>query len=66
MNQKEFIKEEKDCADLVGMSLNEYQKSLEKVVPPKFEKETKEHKEKSKNILKSLGVSESLLKKRVV
>ena len=42
MNKKEYILEEKDCAKMLGMSLEEYRVSLETVVAPRFERENKE------------------------
>lgn len=42
MKKEDFKLEEKACVKILGMSLETYRKSLEKIVAPKFEKETKE------------------------
>lgn len=63
IHKNELIKEQKDCANMLGMSLNEYQNSL---------KNTKVHvKEKDiskvvydNSILKSFGIKEEMLKKK--
>lgn len=63
IHKNELIKEQKDCANMLGMSLDEYQNSL---------KNTKVHvKEKDiskvvydNSILKSFGIKEEMLKKK--
>lgn len=62
LNKKQLIKEQKDCADMLGMFLKEYQE---------YVKDTKiaSTKEENKNIiydnsiLKNFGVGEEILKK---
>lgn len=63
MNKKEFIKEEKDCADMLGMNIEEYRKYVQDIkIPTKQSK-----KEKYDNsILEKLGLSIADLKKRRV
>ena len=63
MNKKEYILEEKDCAKMLGMSLEEYRVSIETVVAPRFERENKEKQKKDDDILKQLGIDKKILKK---
>lgn len=60
MNKKEFIDSQKECADMLGMSLKEYQKSIEKIKAPAKTKQTKRDFDNS--ILEKLGLKSSDLK----
>ena len=40
INKDEFLKEEKDCADMLGVSIDEYRKSLKETKLPKGEKQS--------------------------
>ena len=63
LSKKEFLKEEKECADMLGLTLNEYRESLKKVKMGTSDKKVK--KEKYDNsILSFLGLSSKDLKKR--
>lgn len=63
LSKKEFLKEEKECADMLGLTLNEYRESLKKVKLGTSDKKVK--KEKYDNsILSFLGLSSKDLKKR--
>lgn len=61
ISKKELIKEQKDCADMLGMSLSEYQRSLRETKVP-VKDTTKVTYDNS--ILKDLGINEEMLKKR--
>lgn len=64
MNKKEFIDSQKDCADMIGVSLSKYQKDIEKIkVPAKKKTTTKTF---NNSILEKLGLKDSDLKKRRV
>ena len=62
-NKKEWILEQKDCANMLGISLKEYEKSLSNI---KINKPIKENKKYvfDNSILKMFGASEKDLKKR--
>ena len=61
LNEKEFLKEEKDCANLLGMSIEEYRNYVKNVkVPTKKFNKTKY----DNSILKCLGLSANDLKLR--
>ncbi len=64
MNKKEFIDSQKECADMLGMSLKEYQKNIEKIKVPTKTKQTKRNFDNS--ILEKLGLKSSDLKSRKV
>lgn len=61
--KNELIKEQKDCADMLGMSLNEYQDSLKNTKVPVKEKDT-DKVVYDNSILKSFGIKEKMLKKK--
>ena len=64
MNKKEFVDSQKDCADMLGISLREYQKNIEKIkVPAKTKKEKRTF---DNSILEKLGLKSSDLKNRKV
>lgn len=62
LNKKQLIKEQKDCADMLGMSLKEYQEYVKdtKIVSTKEENKNIIY---DNSILKSFGVGEEILKK---
>lgn len=63
LSRKEFFKEEKECADMLGLTIEEYRKSLKNIKPGTSDKKSK--KEKYDNsILEFLGIDESMLKKK--
>lgn len=64
MNKKEFVDSQKDCADMLGMSLEKYQKSIEKIKVPTKTKQRKRNFDNS--ILEKLGLKSSDLKSRKV
>ena len=41
MNKKEYIREQKDCAKMLGISLKEYRTDLKNTTAPKKEKDSK-------------------------
>ena len=61
MNKRSFEIEEKDCADMLGMTLEEYKESLKKLKIPKFKDKVSD--DKKNNILYKLGLNETYLKK---
>lgn len=63
MNKKEYIKSQKDCASMLGLSLKEYEESLKNIKCSKFSKNASK-KNKVDNILSALGLSKKNLKKK--
>lgn len=63
IHKNELIKEQKDCANMLGMSLNEYQDSLKNTKVPVKEKDISKV-VYDNSILKSLGIKEKMLKKK--
>ena len=60
MNEKEYLKSQKECASMLGMSLNEYNEYLKKVeVNNNTKKSTVNN-----HFLKALNIKESQLKLR--
>jgi len=62
LNEKEFQREEKQCADLLGMSLKEYRQYVREAKV--FTKEQKKDYKYDNSILSKLGLSTSDLKVR--
>ena len=63
-NEQDFLKEEKRCAKLLGMTLEEYKKYKNNVkVPAKKKQQTKKY---DNSILKKLGLEIGDLKRRKV
>ena len=60
MNEKEFIESQKDCADMLGMSLEEYEEFCKDVKIP--EDTDDENYEYDNSILESLGLTPNDLK----
>lgn len=60
MNKNEFIKSQKECADMLGMTMKEYNEYLEKA---KVNNNIKNDKI-DKNFLKFINIKESQLKIR--
>ncbi len=63
LSKKEMLQEEKDCAEMLGLKLENYRKSLKNIKAPKKEKETSKV-EYDNSILKALGFEKSILKKK--
>lgn len=63
LDKKSLISAQKDCASMLGMSLKEYQRELKNTKLPSKDV-SKGKVEYDNSILKSLGISESLLKKK--
>lgn len=61
LNNKNKVIEEKECAEMLGMTLNEYRYNLKNVKVPK--KETKGHYTFDNTILSEIGLNEEALKK---
>lgn len=61
ISKKELIKEQKDCADMLGMSLSEYQKSLKETKVPVKDTTKVTY---VNSILKDFDINEEMLKKR--
>lgn len=58
MSEKEFLKSQKECASMIGMTLKEYNEYLEKVkVNDDIKKDTIDS-----NFLKAINIEESQLK----
>ncbi len=63
LSRRKFLEEEKDCADMLGLTIEEYRESLKKIKLGKSEK--KESKQRYDNsFLKTLGIKESMLKNK--
>ena len=63
MSKEEFLKEEKDCADMLGVSIDEYHNDLEKTKLPKGENQSDNY-SFDNSFLNYLGLDERDLKKR--
>ena len=64
LNRRQFIEEEKDCASMLGLTLEEYRKSLKNIKVHNYNKKNNTNKKYNNSILKSLGLSEKDLKHR--
>lgn len=62
MNKKEFIKSQKECASLLGLSLAEYNKEIKNIKCSKFKDISK--KNQKDDLLKVLGINKQDLKKK--
>ena len=60
MNKRQFLKEEKDCSSLHGITLEEYRKSLKNVKAGSSNKGPKKY---DNSILHRFGLTEKDLKK---
>lgn len=63
ISKKEFQEEEKDCADMLGMTIDEYHLDLKNTKIPTKEKKSDNY-SYDNSILDYLGFDESYLKKR--
>lgn len=63
-NKEELLKDEKDCAVMLGMTVEEYRKNLKKTKAPAIKEKKYSKFEYDNSFLKFLGVDESILKKR--
>jgi predicted transcriptional regulator len=61
MTEKEFKESQKECASMLGMSLQQYQEHLRSLKVPKVEKDNIRKYDNS--ILRKLGIEESMLKR---
>lgn len=61
MSKDEFLKEEKDCADMLGLTVEEYRKSAKKVKVSSKEQETGYIFDNT--LLQQMGFDENILKK---
>lgn len=64
LNKKKFLEEEKECAEMLGLTLEEYRDSIKKTKIPAKEKETKYTFDNT--ILVKMGLDESILKKKKI
>ena len=64
LNRRQFIEEEKDCASMLGLTLEEYRKSLKNIKVHNYNKKNNTNKKYNNSILKSFGLSEKDLKHR--
>ena len=63
ISKKEFQEEEKDCADMLGMNIEEYHNDLKNTKIPTKDKQSNNY-SYDNSILNYLGFDESYLKKR--
>ena len=63
ISKDEFLEEEKDCADMLGVSVEEYRKNLKKTKLPKGEKKDDNY-SFDNSFLNYLGLDDKCLKKR--
>ena len=63
ITEEEFLKEEKECADLIGITIKEYRNSLKsiKIIPQKDNKKGGY----DNSVLNKLGLTEKDLKKHI-
>lgn len=66
LNNKEVILEEKECAEMLGMSVKKYRESLKKVKAPAKENISDDKIKYDNSVLNFLGIKESDLKKRCI
>lgn len=66
LNKKQFLAEEKECAEMLGMSLEEYRNDVKNTKVPVHYSQEKEKIKYDNSILRSLGLSEKDLKTRKV
>lgn len=66
LNKKQFLAEEKECAEMLGMSLEEYRHDVKNTKVPAHYSNKISSKKYDNSILKSLGLSEKDLKTRKV
>lgn len=65
LNKRQFVEEQKDCASMLGLTLEEYRKSLKNVKVGSSDEKRKNIKYDN-SILDYLGIDERLLKKKKV
>ncbi len=63
INKDEFLREEKDCANMLGVSVEEYRKSLTQTKPSQQEKQNGNF-SYDNSITNYLGFDDDCLKKR--
>ncbi len=63
VNKRQFIEEEKDCASMLGLTLQEYRKSMKNI---KASVSNNKKREYNNSILYRLGLTEKDLKHRKV
>lgn len=61
MNKREYIKSQQECAYMLGLTYDDYQKDLTHIKRSKFNASKKREK---KELLNKLGLSEKDLKKK--
>lgn len=64
LSKRQFIEEEKDCAAMLGLTLEEYRQDLKNTKVHNVE--SKRKKSYDNSILRKLGLSETDLKRRKV
>lgn len=64
LSKKDVILEEKECAEMLGMSLEEYRKDVKNIKVSSIEKKTLKDIEYDNSILDYLGICEKDLKKK--
>ncbi len=64
LSKKETILEDKDCANMLGLQVNEYRESLKNIKAPAKESIDEKNIQYDNNLLKFLGIKQSDLKKR--
>lgn len=64
LSKKDVILEEKECAEMLGMSLEEYRKDMKNIKVSSIEKKTLKDIEYDNSILDYLGICEKDLKKK--
>lgn len=64
LNKDEVILEEKECAEMLGMSVKSYRESLKKVKAPAKEELDSKKVKYDNSILNYLGIKETDLKKK--
>ena len=64
LSKKETILEDKDCANMLGLQVNEYRESLKNIKAPAQESIDEKNIQYDNNLLKFLGIKQSDLKKR--
>lgn len=66
MSEKEFLEEEKDCAEMLGMSIEEYRKDLKNIKIIQKKDVYYDNVEYDNSFLNFLGFDKSILKKSCI
>jgi len=64
LTRKHFLEEQQDCADMLGVTLKEYQDDIKNTKAPRKENVNDKKVQYDNSVLKIFGVDETILKRR--